>query len=227
MVVVGGGNVAIDAARSALRLGAAAVHLVSLESRDEMPAYTWEVDEAVAEGVVLHNSWGVRRFTGTGDENTVAGTASPRHAMPDYDIHLASVALKRCTSVFDADGRFNPSYDEGSLDSLECEYAIVAVGMRPDTDAFASLLATNANKTIRADAGTLQTKVPYVFAAGDAVSGPTMITTAVGQGRRAAFMIDHWLQGRRSPLPSSSPACRWWIGPMCCHDNDSTAARIP
>ena len=180
VVVVGGGNVAIDAARSALRLGAETVHLVSLESRSEMPAYAWEVDEAESEGIVLHNSWGVRGFAG--------------------ESSLKGILLKRCISVFDADARFKPEFDDTVLDDIECDSVIVAVGMRPDTDAFGQL-STNGNKTIVVDPGTLQTQVPSIFAAGDVVTGPSMITTAVGEGRRAAFMIDHWLQGR--PLDGS------------------------
>ena len=74
-----------------------------------------------------------------------------------------------------------------------CDVVIVAAGMGADTEAFG--LETNGNRTLKADAGTLQTAVPHVFAAGDVVTGPTMITTAVGQGRRAAFMIDRYLQG--------------------------------
>ncbi len=181
VVVVGGGNVAIDAARTALRLGAASVRQVCLESRPTMPAYDWEVDEALSEGVALHDSWGVSRFMG--------GTA------------LTNVTLKRCSSVFDGDGRFNPQYDEKIVDDLPCDVVIVAVGMRPDTAAFERQLSLNANKTVAADPDTLQTRVPFVFAAGDLVSGPSMITTAVGHGRRAAFMIDRWLRGL--PLDSA------------------------
>jgi len=173
-VVIGGGNVAIDAARSARRLGAQ-VHVVSLESRPEMPAYAWEVEDALAEGVTLHDSWGVREILG---ERRVAG-----------------IRLKRCTDVLDDEGRFSPQYDESVLDDLVCDAVIVAVGMTPDTAAFASRLRLHANKTIEADPVTLQTAVPWVFAAGDVVLGPTEIPSAVAQGRRAAFMIDRWLQG--------------------------------
>ena len=176
VIVVGGGNVAIDTARSALRLGAADVHLVSLESRARMPAYSWEVDEALAEGVVPHDSWGVRAIDG--GQSGVEG-----------------VTLRRCTSVVDADGRFSPQYDESIVDNLACDTVIVAAGMAADTAAFADLVPVNRNRTIQADPGTLQTAVPHIFAAGDTVTGPSMITTAVGQGRRAAFMMDRFLRG--------------------------------
>ena len=174
VVVVGGGNVAIDAARSARRLGAAAVHLVCLESRGEMPAYDWEVDEALSEGVHVHDGWGIDRFEGDGS--------------------LRSARLKRCTSVFDAGGAFSPQYDDGVGEELGCDAAIVAVGMGADTAAFPAL-APDGARTIQADTETMQTSLPWVFAAGDAVTGPAMITDAVGQGRRAAYMIDRFLQG--------------------------------
>ncbi len=185
VTVIGGGNVAIDAARSARRLGAATVHLVCLESRAEMPAYEWEVDEALAEGVELHDSWGIARFGGLG--------------------LVESVELKRCVEVFDESHRFSPRYDEHVVGRIACDAAIVAIGMGADTATFAAL-APGGARTIQADPETLLTPVPGVFAAGDAVSGPSMITDAVGQGRKAAHMIDRFLRGLEltgfpEPLP--------------------------
>src|SRR5664280_199930 len=173
VLVVGGGNVAIDAARTARRLGAASVDQASLECCDEMPAHDFEVEEAKAEVITLHDGWGIDHFTGEG--------------------RVQGAELKVCTCVFDPDGRFHPEYDESQRDSLSCDVVIIAAGMGADTEAFG--LGTNSNRTLKADEATLQTSVPHVFAAGDVVTGPTMITTAVGQGRRAAFMIDRYLQG--------------------------------
>lgn len=173
VLVVGGGNVAIDAARSARRLGAASVDQVSLECCDEMPAHDFEVEEARAEGITLHDGWGIDHFEGDGA--------------------LRRAELKVCTCVFGEDGRFAPEYDETQRKTLECDVVIIAAGMSADTETFG--LETNGNRTLKADADTLQTAVPHVFAAGDVVTGPTMITAAVGQGRRAAFMIDRYLKG--------------------------------
>ena len=173
VLVVGGGNVAIDAARSARRLEAASVDQVSLECCEEMPAHDFEVEEARAEGITLHDGWGIDHFTGEG--------------------RVRGAELKVCTCVFDPDGRFHPEYDESQRKSLACDVVIVAAGMGADTEVFGH--ETNGNRTLKADEATLQTSVPHVFAAGDVVTGPTMITTAVGQGRRAAFMIDRYLQG--------------------------------
>jgi len=174
VVVIGGGNVAVDVARTALRQGAGAVQMVSLESLEMMPAHPREIAEAQAEGVTFTNSCGVRGFAGE-DE-------------------VRSLELIRCVSVYDESGRFSPQYGEGTVGSLECDMAVVAAGMRPDSGAFG--LPVNASGTIRVDEGTLQTGDPHVFAAGDVVLGPSMITSAAGQGRRAAFMIDRWLQGK-------------------------------
>ncbi len=196
VVIVGGGNVAMDAARTALRFGATSVQAVSLESLQEMPAHPREIEEAEGEGVVFKNSCGVREFKGTD--------------------RVESVELMRCVSVVDNNGRFNPKYAEGSAGSIPCDAVIVAAGMRPDTGAFG--LPINSSGTIQADPGTLQTTVPYAFAAGDVVTGPTMITTAAGQGRRAAFMIDRWLQGE--PL---DPAA--YDGPLPVVEKDAVLSR--
>jgi heterodisulfide reductase subunit A len=193
VMVVGGGNVAIDAARSARRLGAAAVHMVCLEGPEEMPAHQWEVDEAHQEGVTVHNGWAVRQFRG--------------------ETALQGAELRRCTAVFDADHRFNPQYDDTDLREMGCDTAILAIGMTADTAAFSTMVHTNPNRTIQANPRTLQTAEPWIFAAGDVVSGPSMIAQAVGHGRKAAFMIDAWLQGQDleqvvfdDPLPEVEPA---------------------
>ena len=174
VVVVGGGNVAIDAARSARRLGAT-VEQVCLEQRREMPAFDWEIDEAIAEGVVLHDGWGVASVLGEGG--------------------VAGIALKRCTQVFDEAGRFSPAYDETVRRELSCDAVIVAIGMGPDTEAFGGTVRLQRNRTVATDQQTLQSSVPYIFACGDVVMGATMITQAVGSGRRAAYMIDRYLRG--------------------------------
>jgi heterodisulfide reductase subunit A len=174
VAVIGGGNVAIDAARSARRLGAAAVHLICLEARHEMPAHEWEVKEACTEGVELHDRWGIARFEGNG--------------------RVGSVWLRSCLSVFDDQGRFAPRYDEHGHDEIVCDIVLVAIGMGADTASFPALVPQGA-RTLGAAPGTFKTAVEGVFAAGDAVTGPATIAKAVGQGRQAAFMIDRWLQG--------------------------------
>ncbi len=178
VAVVGGGNVAIDAARSAVRLGAARVHLVCLEQRPAMPAYDWEVDEALAEGVQLHDGFGIACIRGAG--------------------RVAGLRLQRCLSVFDQDGRFAPRYDEADGAELGCDAVVVAVGLGPDR--------TTHPELDDVDPRTLQTGLAWLFAAGDAVTGASTIPKAVGHARRAAHMIDRYLTGRpldgfEEPLP--------------------------
>jgi heterodisulfide reductase subunit A-like polyferredoxin len=176
VVVIGGGNVAIDSARSALRLGARSVKLYCLESRPEMPAHPWEIQEAEEEGVVVTNSWGVAQVLGV--QGRVTG-----------------VELIRCTSVFDSEHRFRPTYDSSIKAIVPGDVVITAIGLAPNTAAFASELDLQRNGTVRVDPETLATSLPGVFAGGDAVTGPSMIVSAIGQGKRAAFYLDRYLRG--------------------------------
>jgi heterodisulfide reductase subunit A-like polyferredoxin len=176
VVIIGGGNVAIDCARSALRIGAGKVHLVCLESRGEMPAHNWEVQEAAEEGVELSCSWSARRILHEGQKVT-------------------GLEFVCCASVFDKDGKFNPAFDETRQTSMPADKVIMAIGLTPNTSAFSNEIELNRNGTIKANNETLQTSIPNVFAGGDAVTGPSMIVKSIGQGKRAAFYIDRYLQG--------------------------------
>ena len=112
VVVVGGGNVAMDCARTAARLGAARVDVVCLEQSSQMPAFPHEVQAAKGESVRFHHAWGIRGFTGHG--------------------RLEQVVLKRCVQVFDAAGRFAPAYDDTETSTLPADVAIVAIGQQAD-----------------------------------------------------------------------------------------------
>ncbi len=172
VVVIGGGNVSMDAARTALRLGAASVQVLSLESLQQMPAHEHEIKEAKLEGITFRHECGVRNFEGDGAVKTVVPM--------------------RCVSVFDETGRFSPKYSDKKLAPIECDLVIVAAGMRPESGEFG--LPINPSGTIVVGSDTMQTEIPYVFAAGDVVAGPTMITNAAGLGRRAAYFMDRWMQ---------------------------------
>ncbi|HXZ38723.1 MAG TPA: FAD-dependent oxidoreductase, partial [Thermodesulfobacteriota bacterium] len=113
VIVVGGGNAAVDAAQTALRLGARKVHLVSLEKREEMPAFRWSVAEAEEEGVDIQNGWGPMRFRMNGKK-------------------LAGVSFKKCAAVFDPQGIISPSYDEKTTLDLPADTVILAVGQRAE-----------------------------------------------------------------------------------------------
>src|SRR3989339_1142528 len=108
VLVIGGGNVAVDVARTALRLGGKQVEMVSLEKRDEMPAYKEEIAATLAEGITIHNGWGPNRILGDGA--------------------VAGIEFRECTRVFDENGRFNPAYNEKNLKILSADQIIVAIG---------------------------------------------------------------------------------------------------
>jgi NADPH-dependent glutamate synthase beta subunit-like oxidoreductase len=178
VVVVGGGNVAMDAARTARRLGAASVTVAYRRGREEMPAHRAEIDDAEREGVRF--SFLVAPADVVGDDaGAVRGLRATRMAL----------------GAPDQSGRRRPEPITGSEFTMDCEVVIAAIGMAPDTGAFADVAATNGDGTLRADPATLQAGADGIFAAGDVVTGPSDITRAVGEGRRAAFMIDRWLTG--------------------------------
>ena len=175
VIVIGGGNVAMDAARMALRLGAEEVQLVCLESKKEMPAHPWEVREALMEGVVINVSWGPKRILG--DTKKVTG-----------------IEFMRCVSVFDKEGRFNPSFDEASTRVLEADTVILAIGQAPDIsflEGEIDVLGSN----IAVNPITFETNLPRVFAGGDAVSGTASVIEAIVAGKMAAVSIDSYLEG--------------------------------
>jgi heterodisulfide reductase subunit A-like polyferredoxin len=178
VVVVGGGNVAIDAARTARRLGARSVRIAYRRGRDEMPAHHAEVEDAEHEGVGFDF------------------LAAPLEVLGDERGNVRGLSCVRMAlGAADASGRRRPEPVPGSDFVVDCEAVIVAIGMAADTSAFTASVAVNGNGTLISDRDTLQTGVPHIFAAGDVVTGPTDITRAVGEGRRAAFMIDRWLTG--------------------------------
>jgi heterodisulfide reductase subunit A-like polyferredoxin len=175
VVVIGGGNVAIDVALTALRVGAREVQLACLESREEMPAHEWEIADALEEGVVLNTSWGPRRIQGERG-------------------HVRGIELIRCTSVFDEEGRFNPRFDERISTQIETDMVMVAIGQRSDLTGLEGVATTPAG-FIKADPVTLETGKAGVFSGGDAVLGPRTAIEAIAQGHEAAISIDRYLRG--------------------------------
>jgi len=173
VVVVGGGNVAMDAARVARRLGASETKIVYRRSRDEMPAHHAEVADAEAEGV---------RF-----EFLVAPAA-----VLTQDGAVAGLQLQQMQlGAPDASGRRSPEPVPGRQTTMACDVVIAAVGMNPDPAPYAKMADRRGRLT--ADPVTAQTSLPGVFAAGDVANGATDITRAVGSGRRAAHMADRWI----------------------------------
>ncbi len=176
VIVIGGGNVAVDVARTALRLGATKVDLLCLEARHEMPAWERELNEALEEGVTIQNSLGPKRFI-------------------DRDGKICAVEFKRCTSVFDANGNFKPTYDENETVELQCETVFVAIGQSPENNFTNSLgLETGPGGTVSIDTETMSTNRPGVFAGGDCTLGPATFVQAVAHGRQAALSIDSYIK---------------------------------
>jgi formate dehydrogenase beta subunit len=194
-LVIGGGNVAVDAARTALRLGARSVAMACLESPQEVPAYPEEVEAARAEGVEIHHRLGPVEILGR-------------------DGHAAGVRLARCLSVFDERGRFAPRLDLEDTRDVPCEAVILAIGQAVDP-AFAAgddALGLGPGGLMPAgDDGT--TGLPGVFACGDACSGPSSVVQSIAAGRRAAEAADRYLGGGgevRSLLEPEAPS--QWLG---------------
>jgi ferredoxin len=222
VIVIGGGNVAMDVARSAarevlrqhstdveqqeplqenvdavavremmdvslsaLRLGAQEVHLVCLESRAEMPAALEEITDAEDEGIILHPGLGPKRLIGQGGRVT-------------------GLEVLKTKSVFDAQGRFNPTFYEDSEFELDCDTVIMAIGQAPKLDFLKPEDGVEISRRglIAVQPRTLMTSAPGVFAGGDCVFGPRLIIDSVADGKRAAIGIDEYLRGASHPEPA-------------------------
>jgi formate dehydrogenase beta subunit len=185
VVVVGGGNVAIDVALTAKRMGARDVSIVCLESREEMPAHPWEIKLAEEEGVIIHNAWAPKMVLG--------------------DSVACGIGLMRCTSVFDDACSFNPVYDEMITHKIDAENIILAIGQAPVLEFVGNGVEVKANR-ITADPDTLATSAAGVFAGGDVVTGPQSIIGGIAQGRQAAESIDKYLGGKGDIAETLAPA---------------------
>ena len=200
VVVIGGGNVAIDVAMTARRQGAQQVEIVCLESREQMPAHEWEILDALEEGITLNPAWGPQEFVG-------------------QEGRVRAVKLQRCVSVLDERGQFAPRFDPGCFSQIEADFVMVAIGQRTD---FSFLppgdpLWDPSQRRIHADPLTLQTNVEWVFAGGDMISGPASVVEAVAHGHEAAESMDRYLTGRDLTAgrkkPPQAPAAmpqRWF-----------------
>jgi heterodisulfide reductase subunit A-like polyferredoxin len=176
-IVIGGGNVAIDVALTAKRIGADDVTLACLEKREEMPAWDYEIEEALEEGITIVNSLGPNRFIGK-------------------DGRLTGIEFKSCTAVFDENGAFNPQYDATALTAMDAETIIVAIGQAADLS-FATKegIAITKRGGLEADPITLETPVEGLFAGGDVLYGPKSVVEAVECGKEAAESIHRYLNG--------------------------------
>jgi len=178
VIVVGGGNVAIDVALTAKRKGAKNVILVCLERREEMPAWEYEIEEALEGDIEIINGYGPKAF------------------FIDKSSRVSGIEFKTCSAVFDDDGRFNPSYEEKECRPIFGDTVIISIGQSADL-AFIKeqgITITPAGG-LEADPATLQTPIDWVFAGGDAVYGPKSVVEAVACGKEAAESIDRFING--------------------------------
>jgi heterodisulfide reductase subunit A len=177
VMVIGGGNTAMDSARTALRLGASKVSIIYRRSREEMPAWKEEIREAEEEGVVLQLLRNPVEFKGTNGKITQV------------------VIIKMKLVEPDASGRRKPVEIKGSEFTEDVDFIIEAIGLSPTTSPFSKELLLEKDGRIKTNENTLQTKTPWIFAGGDSVTGSSTIIEAAGQGKRAAFYMDKYLQG--------------------------------
>ncbi len=180
-VVIGGGNVAIDVARTAIRTGSEAVSMFCLEQRDEMPALKEEIEETLKENIAIENGWGPKRIL---TENG----------------KVTGVEFKKCVRVFDESGKFAPVYDEGNVKVIEAENVLLSIGQ---SIVWGDLLKDskvelNRNATAQADGFTYQTAEPDVFVGGDAFTGPKFAITAIAAGKQGAISIHRFVQPGQS-----------------------------
>jgi len=183
VVVIGGGSVAMDAATTALRLGAADVQVVCLEcSHEEMPALEEEINQAIEEGINIDTSWGVKQILASGGK-------------------VAGVELKRCTACFDKKGNFNPAYNEKETKKIDADMVITAIGQCTDLSFLPadSKLKTTRRGTFDVNSRSLATSVDGIFAGGDGTRGQGTMIEAIADGRKAAVAIDCYLRGEELP----------------------------
>jgi NADH-quinone oxidoreductase subunit F len=182
-VIIGGGNVAVDVARTALRSGAQDAHIYCLEPRDEMPAWAQDVDEAIDEGIVINSEASPSRIT-------------------HQDGHVTGVEFTHCICVFDDEGCFNPTCDLDDTRFVDADNVIISIGQAADMSFLDadSKLERALWGTLVVDTNTLATNVPGVFAGGDFTTGPTFVIRAISSGRRAAIAINKYLTGDESPV---------------------------
>ncbi len=181
VVVIGGGNVAIDVARSSVRVGAPTVNMFCLESRDTMPASKDEIEEAEEDGIKINPGWG------------------PKEILTE-DGKVTGIVLKKCVSVKDADGRFNPQYDENETITVPCKHVFMSVGQ---SIVWGDLLKGSKVELGRgngavADALTYQTAEPDIFVGGDVYTGPKFAIDAIAAGKEAAISIHRFVQPHSS-----------------------------
>ena len=172
-VVIGGGNVAVDVARTAVRVCDSSISLFCLEGREEMPAAQDEVEAAEAEDIAINCGWG------------------PKEICKDENGKVKAVVFKKCVRVYNEEGRFAPEYDEEQLMRVECENVLLSVGQSIQWGKLleGTKVELNPNGTVKADPFTYQTADADIFAGGDVYTGPKFAIDAIAAGKQAAISL--------------------------------------
>ena len=177
VVVVGGGNVAVDCVKTAKRFGAAKVSMVCLEDRASMPASKNEIAETLEENIDICNSWG------------------PKEVKVDENGHVTAIVFKKCLRTIDENGKFNPAYDENDTMTLEADHIVFAIGQAIE---WGGLLEGTKVEFWRgnypvADPLTYQTAEPDIFVGGDVYHGPKFVIDAIEEGKCAAESLHRYV----------------------------------
>ena len=180
-VVVGGGNVAIDVARTAHRCGADSVTMFCLEPREKMPASEEEIAEATEEGVSLNCGWG------------------PKEILTENG-RVTGIVFKRCVSVWDESGRFNPTYDEADTKTVPCDRVFLSIGQSIQWGSLleGTKVELGRGNGAKADSLTYQTAEPDIFVGGDVYTGPKFAIDAIAAGREGAISIHRFVRPHSS-----------------------------
>jgi len=187
VLVIGGGNVAVDAARSALRLGAETVRMMCLEDEQEMPAWKWEQDEAREEGIEIIYRRGPVEVVAEGGQ-------------------IKALRARKVTRVFDEARRFNPQYNDADVIAIDCDTVVLAIGQMADTGfARNSGLTVDDRGRLSFNKATYQTNVPNVFACGEIVTPPGSAVEACASGKKAAAAIDQFLRRQAITIDETLP----------------------
>ncbi len=183
VIILGGGNVAIDVARTVLRLGSDDVHIYYRRTQEEMPAWKKEIDEALEEGIVINSMRAPKRILHSNGK-------------------VAGMEFMKSQTVMDEEGKTYLSVDEDDVEEVKTENIIISIGQAPDV----SFLSRDRQLEralwggLTVDENSLVTNIPGVFAGGDFITGPSTVIKAIASGRRAALAIDKYLRGEKGRL---------------------------
>ena len=177
VVVIGGGNIGADVARTALRCGAASVELYCLEGYEDMPMGEEDRGECEREGITIHAGWGQTEIV-------------------EQDGKCAGIRFRKCLSVKNAEGRFDPKFDDAVTEEAACDVVLYCIGQKVEWKELltGTKVEFNPNGTVKADPVTYQTAEPDIFVGGDAYTGQKFAIDAIAAGKQGAVSLHRWVQ---------------------------------